>query len=86
MRALPIGALQTRLSTFLGEISYPFYLVHPIGMIFGFHAVAGLAGVPVLGRILVFAAVSIAIAMPLAWLLHVGVEAPAMRQGRAIRV
>jgi peptidoglycan/LPS O-acetylase OafA/YrhL len=86
MGASPINALRTRLSTFLGEISYPFYLVHPIGMIFGFHAVAGLAGVPVLGRILVFAAVSIAIAMPLAWLLHVGVEAPAMRQGRAIRV
>jgi len=86
MGEFPIGALQTRLSRFLGEISYPFYLVHPIGMIFGFDAVAGLGGVPVLGRIFVFAVVSIAVAMPLAWLLHVGVEAPAMRRGRTIRV
>jgi peptidoglycan/LPS O-acetylase OafA/YrhL len=49
-------------------------------MIFGFHAVVGLGGVPVLGRILIFAAVSIAIAIPLAWLLHVAVEMPAMRR------
>jgi len=82
MGASPIRALRTRLSRFLGEISYPFYLVHPIGMIFGFHAVAGLAGVSVLGRIFVFAAVSIGIAIPLAWVLHVAVEGPAMRQRR----
>jgi peptidoglycan/LPS O-acetylase OafA/YrhL len=56
-------------------------------MIFGFHAVVGLGGVPVLGRILIFAAVSIAIAIPLAWVLHVAVEMPAMRRGwRVIRV
>ncbi len=87
MGAFPIRALQTRVSKFLGEISYPFYLVHPFGMIFGFHAVVGLGGVPVLGRILIFAAVSIAIAIPLAWVLHVAVEMPAMRRGwRVIRV
>ncbi len=80
MGAFPIRALQTRVSKFLGEISYPFYLVHPIGMIFGFYAVAGLGGVPVLGRIFVFAVVSIAVAIPLAWLLHVAVEMPAMRR------
>jgi peptidoglycan/LPS O-acetylase OafA/YrhL len=86
MGASPIRALQTRLSNFLGEVSYPFYLVHPIGMIFAGRMVAGLAGVPVLGRILIFAAVSIAIAIPLAWLLHIAVEIPAMRQGRRVRI
>jgi peptidoglycan/LPS O-acetylase OafA/YrhL len=86
MGALPIRALRTRLSRFLGEISYPFYLVHPIGMIFGFHAVAGLAGAPVLVRIAIFAVVSIGIAIPLAWLLHIAVETPAMRRGRHLRI
>ena len=86
MGALPVRALRTRVSKFLGEISYPFYLVHPIGMIFGFHAVAGLAFVPVLGRIVIFAAVSIAVAIPLAWLLHIAVEMPAMRQGRRVKL
>ena len=86
MGAFPIRALQTRFSKFLGEISYPFYLSHPAGMIFASTAVAGLSGVPVLGRIILSAAISIGIAIPLAWLLHLTVEMPAQRQGRRLKL
>lgn len=71
---------------FLGAISYPFYLAHPLGM-----AVAQ----PVLSRLgthglamtfVAFAAVSIGFAAPVAWLLHIGVERPMMLFRPRLRV
>jgi peptidoglycan/LPS O-acetylase OafA/YrhL len=71
--------LQSPLVQFLGTISYPLYLCHPI-------AVAAIGGVveTLTGshRLTAFALISFAslvLAVPLAWLLHVGIEVPAMR-------
>jgi peptidoglycan/LPS O-acetylase OafA/YrhL len=71
--------LRSPVPVFLGAISYPFYLTHVIGL-------AGAAlflqspssGSPLL-MILAQAVSSIALTIPLAWLLHVLVEDPVLR-------
>jgi peptidoglycan/LPS O-acetylase OafA/YrhL len=82
----PLPVLQARISKFLGEISYPFYLIHPMGMIFATAVIAQVPAAPPLLRILLFAVVSIAIAMPTAWLLHIALELPSMNAGRKLRL
>jgi len=79
MGTRPLRMLQSPLVQLLGTISYPLYLCHPI-------AVAAIGGVveTLTGshRLTAFALISFAslvLAVPLAWLLHVGIEVPAMR-------
>lgn len=78
MGAFPISVLQTPVSKFLGAISYPFYLVHIIGAMVAYAAIAAIWAIVPLAQIGLFAFISIAIAMPIAWLLHVLVEVPLM--------
>jgi peptidoglycan/LPS O-acetylase OafA/YrhL len=78
MGSFPISLLQTPVSKFLGAISYPFYLVHIIGAMVAYAAIAATWAVVPLAQIGLFAFISIAIAMPIAWLLHVVVEVPLM--------
>ena len=64
---------------FLGAVSYPFYLVHPLGVAGAVALVGTLPDTNFLVRFLVYALLSIGIAMPIAWLLHVTVEMPTLR-------
>jgi len=73
MGTRPLRMLQSPLVQILGAISYPLYLCHPI-------AVAAISGVveTLTGshRLTAFALISLAslvLAVPLAWLLHVGI-------------
>jgi peptidoglycan/LPS O-acetylase OafA/YrhL len=71
--------LQTRSAQFLGAISYPFYLTHPVGLAVAEPIVAALPPMPRLGLIAAYAVLSIALTIPLAWLLHVFIEDPVLR-------
>jgi peptidoglycan/LPS O-acetylase OafA/YrhL len=71
--------LSGRVPVFLGAISYPFYLVHPLGVMGAAPLLAMMPGAPALVSIAVMAAVSIPMTIPLAWLLHVFVEEPVLR-------
>jgi len=64
---------------FLGAVSYPFYLAHPLGVAGAVALVGALPDTNFMVRFLVYALLSIGIAMPVAWLLHVTVEMPALR-------
>ena len=72
-------ALETAPVKFLGAVSYPFYLVHPLGMAGALNAVGPLTGMNFLFQFAIYALVSLLISLPLAWLLHVTVEMPALR-------
>ena len=72
-------ALETAPVKFLGAVSYPFYLVHPLGMAGALNVVGPLPGMNFLFQFGVYALVSLLISLPLAWLLHVTVEMPALR-------
>jgi peptidoglycan/LPS O-acetylase OafA/YrhL len=74
---LPV--LNSRLCQFLGAISYPFYLVHPIVMAEIFPVIP--AGVRDNGfaTLAILAITTVPIAIPIAWLLHAGVEMPVLR-------
>ena len=71
--------LRTRVPLFLGAISYPFYLTHVIGLIVAERYLAALPPMSPLVLISAYAVVSIAVTIPLAWLLHVFVEEPVLR-------
>lgn len=64
---------------FLGAVSYPFYLVHPLGMSGALNFIGPLPGMNFLFQFGVYALVSLLISLPVAWLLHVTVEMPALR-------
>ncbi|SDB66572.1 acyltransferase family protein [Belnapia rosea] len=64
---------------FLGRISYPFYLSHTLGLALAAPLVSRAGDIGPAAQIGLFALLSLAIALPLAWLLHVAVEAPLMR-------
>ena len=64
---------------FLGAVSYPFYLIHPLGMTAALNAIGPLPGTNFLFQFGVYALVSLLISLPVAWLLHVTVEMPALR-------
>lgn len=88
-----VGATQpafttNRMAQFLGKVSYPFYLTHLIGIALAEPLVARTAS-GLLPKIVGLAIVSIAITLPIAWLIHAGVEMPAMRlrsKWRGVRV
>ncbi len=71
--------LRTPVVSFLGAVSYPFYLIHPLGVAAAVALVGPLLRSYFLLRFGVFAALSIAIGLALAWLLHVTVEMPALK-------
>ena len=64
---------------FLGVVSYPFYLIHPLGMSGALDVIGPLPEMNFLFQFGVYALVSLLISLPLAWLLHVTVEMPALR-------
>jgi peptidoglycan/LPS O-acetylase OafA/YrhL len=71
--------LRARVPLFLGAISYPFYLTHIIGIAGAepfLHALPPMAPLLMIGA---RAVASIALTIPLAWLLHVFVEDPVLR-------
>lgn len=72
--------LETPAAEFLGAVSYPFYLVHPLGISAAYALAGPLPDINFLARFGIYALLSIGIAMPLAWLLHVTVEMPALRR------
>ena len=63
---------------FLGAVRYPFYLVHPLGVSGALALIGPLPALNFLFQFLLYALVSLAISLPLAWLLHVTVEMPAL--------
>lgn len=71
--------LETPIANFLGAVSYPFYLAHPLGLSGAMALVGTLPEANFLFRFLTYAVVSLGISLPLAWLLHVTVEMPALR-------
>jgi peptidoglycan/LPS O-acetylase OafA/YrhL len=71
--------LRARVPLFLGAVSYPFYLTHLVGLTVAEPLLAALAPMPRLPLTAVYAVASIALTLPLAWLLHVLVENPCLR-------
>jgi peptidoglycan/LPS O-acetylase OafA/YrhL len=77
----PLAFLQSAPVQFLGAISYPLYLCHGFSTVVSWQVLA-LFPFPALQELPAFALASVAslaIAIPLAWLLHIGVEVPCMR-------
>jgi peptidoglycan/LPS O-acetylase OafA/YrhL len=77
--------LRSRVSLFLGAISYPFYLTHPIGLVLAAPLMQLLSLASPFTRVFALALTSIVLAIPLAWLLHVFVEDPVLRVRPRIR-
>jgi peptidoglycan/LPS O-acetylase OafA/YrhL len=71
--------LETAPVRFLGAVSYPFYVIHPLAMTGALNFVGPLPGMNFLFQFGVYALVSLLISLPVAWLLHVTVEMPALR-------
>jgi peptidoglycan/LPS O-acetylase OafA/YrhL len=80
------GFLRARVSHFFGAISYPFYLTHPIGLFLAGPVVQSLPLASPFVKVFALAASSIAVAVPIAWVLHVFVEDPVLRARPRIRV
>lgn len=77
--------LRSGVALFLGAISYPFYLTHWLGLA-GANSVVSWLGLEwPFGRLVALAVISIGLTIPLAWLLHVSVENPALRARPRIR-
>ena len=64
---------------FLGAVSYPFYVIHPLAMTGALNFIGPLPGMNFLFQFGVYALVSLLISLPVAWLLHVTVEMPALK-------
>jgi peptidoglycan/LPS O-acetylase OafA/YrhL len=71
--------LRGRIPVFLGAVSYPFYLTHLVGLTLAEPMLAALSPMPRLAITAAYAVASIAVTLPLAWLLHVLVENPCLR-------
>ncbi len=70
--------LTSRSAHFLGLISYPFYLVHLIGLKVADPIAARYGGGHHWLPFLIYVVVSLSVAVPLAWIIHVTVELPGM--------
>jgi peptidoglycan/LPS O-acetylase OafA/YrhL len=71
-------ALLRPVPLFLGRISYPLYLSHTLGLLLAERLVE-IAGIEAaVGRVVALALLTLSIAIPVAWLVHVAVEAPMM--------
>src|SRR5208283_5271677 len=81
-----LGFLRSGVPWFLGSISYPFYLTHWIGLT-GANWLMAFAtwGSPFV-RVFVLVVLSVGLTIPVAWLLHVGVENPVLRGRPRIRL
>jgi peptidoglycan/LPS O-acetylase OafA/YrhL len=77
--------LRSSVPLFLGTISYPFYLTHWLGLAGAGPVVALLGLGSPFSRLILLAVLSIGLTIPMAWLLHVGVENPALRGRPRIR-
>jgi peptidoglycan/LPS O-acetylase OafA/YrhL len=77
--------LRSGVPLFLGAISYPFYLTHWLGLAGASPVVALLGLGSPFSRLVLLAVLSIGLTIPMAWLLHVGVENPALRARPRIR-
>ena len=77
--------LRSRVSLFLGAISYPFYLTHPIGLVLAAPLMQSLSLASPFARVFALALSSMVLAIPFAWLLHVFVEDPVLRARPRIR-
>jgi peptidoglycan/LPS O-acetylase OafA/YrhL len=77
--------LRSGVPLFLGAISYPFYLTHVIGLAGAEPLLDALASGSPFVMIAARAVSSIALTIPLAWLLHVFVEDPVLRARPRIR-
>ena len=77
--------LRTRVPLFLGAISYPFYLMHVIGLLAADPVLIAFGPLPPLVAIAARAVVSIGFTVPVAWFLHVFVEDPMLRARPRIR-
>ena len=77
--------LDSRVADFLGRMSYPFYLLHLIGVIFArmilAHAGVAAEGLP---GFALLAGLSIPIAYALAYVAHITVELPGIEAGRIV--
>lgn len=88
LRLKPMRILGHGPSRFLGDISYPFYLCHLTGvLLFNRYFSEVSIGKPPMTSVLIMAAISIAIAIALAWAIHKLVELPGIKLGnRAIKL
>jgi peptidoglycan/LPS O-acetylase OafA/YrhL len=71
--------LRSHFPLFLGAISYPCYLTHPIGLTLGMLWVQSLPTESPFVRVFVLAVISLSMTIPFAWVLHVCVEDPVLR-------
>jgi peptidoglycan/LPS O-acetylase OafA/YrhL len=71
--------LETPAIAFIGAVSYPFYLVHPLGLYGALALIGPLPAVNFGFQFVVYALVSLLISLPIAWALHVTVEMPALK-------
>lgn len=80
--------LDFKLVRFYGRISYSFYLLHPLGMLFAYSAINPLAlhawGAPLSLTIIFDTLAAILLTTPLAWLTWRFVEIPAINFGRTL--
>jgi peptidoglycan/LPS O-acetylase OafA/YrhL len=76
----PLAFLQSAPVQLLGAISYPLYLIYPFSALASWQVLAPFPPQQGLPGFALAAAASLAIAIPLAWLLHIGIEVPCMRR------
>jgi peptidoglycan/LPS O-acetylase OafA/YrhL len=79
VRRMQPALLVSRPAHFLGLISYPFYLLHVVGLQLATPILAGYPGAGPVSRFVGLALISLLITVPLAWFVHLTVEMPAMR-------
>jgi peptidoglycan/LPS O-acetylase OafA/YrhL len=79
VRNMQPALLVSRPVHFLGMISYPFYLLHVVGLRLAAHFLADHSAAWPAGRFIAFAAISVLVTVPLAWFVHISVELPAIR-------
>jgi peptidoglycan/LPS O-acetylase OafA/YrhL len=78
--------LETPIANFLGAVSYPLYLTHLLGVLGAVALVGDLSDKNFLFQLAIYTVVSVGISMPIAWLLHMTVEMPALRaRSRLVR-